>query len=113
MKVKQSASKSKLRLSEHELPVPAENVAQGQRHIVLKRLQLAVNFDVPRLGFGRFGWIQLDEMVRDLLNRDFLALLAAPAPERLQSGSVSRAFADFERHHLGIENVGHDLAPDF
>ena len=58
------------------------------------------------------GSVQLNEVVRDLMDGDFFALLQSPAPERLQGRAVSRPFADLERDDFGVEDVRHDLAPD-
>ena len=46
------------------------------------------------------------------MDGQFLALLQPPAPESLQGRAVSGPFAHFERHHLRVKNIGHDLAPD-
>src|SRR6266536_5212679 len=96
---------------QHELPVHPENLAQRERRVVLKRLQFAVHFDAGFVRTRRLGLVQLHERVRNVADVHLLALLPAPAPERLQCRTICRALADLKRHDLGIEHVGHDLPP--
>src|SRR5580765_5910907 len=54
--------------SEHKLPVLGKNIPKGQRHLILKRLELAVNLHVGRMRFGGFERVQLDKLVGEILD---------------------------------------------
>src|SRR5690242_4158775 len=102
-----------LDLSEHKLAVFGENVPQTERKFVLKVLQFAIGVDIIFIGFGRFARVQFDELIGDVRDGNFLTLLVTPAPQGLQGCAVSCAFGDFQSDDFTIENVGHDLTPNF
>ena len=89
-----------------------KGVAEGEGHFILNGLEFAIDLNVLWVGLGAFTGIEPDEFVGEVADGDLLALLQAPAPEGLQGRAVSRAFADFEGDDFGVEDVGHDLAPD-
>ncbi len=74
--------------------VRVERAAEAPRQFVLKGLQFAIMRDAGLVWLSDPFAIEGDEGIGDLGDRDLLASLQAPAPERLESRAVSRAFAD-------------------
>jgi len=97
----------------NELAMFGKNVAKTKRKVVLKVLQFAIRRGVVFIRFGGFAGIQFDKLVGDVGDGEALALLVTPAPEGLQGRAVSSAFGDFQGDDFGVENVGHNLTPDF
>src|SRR5215831_8584830 len=101
------------RATKNELAMLSENALQAHRKFVLKVLQFAIGSGVVFIRFGGFTGIQFDELIGDVTNGDVLTLLLTTAPQGLQSCTISGAFGDFQRDDFGVENIGHDLTPDF
>ena len=89
-----------------------EDRAKGGGGGVLEGLNLAVGFDGTGVGGGGFGLVQGDELVGEGFDGEAFPGVAAPAPEGLEGGPVGGSFADLEGDDFGVEDVGHDLAPD-
>ena len=56
-----------------------KDIAQSQGHVVLKRLEFAINFDVVFVGFGRFQAVQFDKLIGNFVDGNFFALVLALA----------------------------------
>ena len=89
-----------------------ERRAGSRDMAVLDGLQFAIDGRALRVGLRGFAGVQLDKLVGEVADGHLLALLQAPAPERLQGRAVGRAFADLQGDHFRVEDIGHDLAPD-
>ncbi len=100
-------------LLQDEVAVAGEDGAEGGGEGILDALEFAVDFGVAGLGLGGLGAVEGDELLGEVMDGDVFAGLEAPAPEGLEGGAVGGAFGDFEGDDLGIEDIGHDLAPEF
>src|SRR5207245_3946834 len=99
--------------SQHELSMFAESDPKATGHFILERLQFTINFHLSRLWLRGLACVNFHKLIGDLVDLYLFSLLQAPAPKRLQRRSVSRAFGDLQRNNLRVENICHDLPPDF
>jgi hypothetical protein len=100
-------------LPKNELAMFGENVAETERKFVLQVLQFAVGVDIIFVWLGGFAGSEFNELIGDFGDGSVFALLLTPAPEGLKRCAISCAFSDFQGDNFGIEDVGHDLTPDF
>lgn len=95
-----------------ELAMEGKGWAQAPGEFVLQGLQLLVKPHMGWLGCNRFCCVEADKLIAQVVNLHRVPRLVLIAPEGLQGSSIGGPFTDIQCNHLGIKDVGHDLAPD-